>query len=245
MARNQRLADAIRTSGRRVEEFADELGVDPKTVERWVSTGRVPRPAYRHRAEKTLSVPAPLLWPGAPGPAHGIEELAATYATRNELAPATVASLLDAATEHIDILAFAAMWLWDTVPRFTERLMAKDKAGVQIRICLGDPASDAVRLRGEEEGIDDGMQARCRLALSYAASLLEQAPKTVRISGNTLYTSIFRFDDELLVNTHLFGTPAARSPVLHLRSSGSGPIAVNVMNSFERVWAQARPASAG
>jgi hypothetical protein len=226
-----------------VEEFADEVGVDPKTVERWVSTGRVPRPTYRHRAEKTLSVPAPLLWPGAPGPAHGIEELAGAYATRNELAPATVASLLDAATEHVDVLAYAAMWLWDNVPWFTERLMAKDEAGVQVRICLGDPASDAVRLRGEEEGIDHGMPARCHLALSYASSLLEQAPQTVRISGNTLYTSIFRFDDELLVNTHLFGTPAASSPVLHLRSSGGGPIAVNVMKSFERVWSQARPVS--
>lgn len=227
-----------------MDEFADELGVDPKTVERWVSTGRVPRPDYRHRAEKTLSVPAPLLWPSVPDPVHGIEELAGAYATRNELAPAAVASLLDAATEHIDILAFSAMWLWDNVPRFTERLMAKDEAGVQVRICLGDPASDAVRLRGEEEGIDIGMQARCHLALSYARSLLEQAPETVRISGSTLYTSIFRFDDELLVNTHLFGNPAGSSPVLHLRSTGHGPIAVNVMNSFERVWAQARPVSA-
>ena len=245
MTRNQRLADAIRTSGRRVDEFADVLGVDPKTVERWVSTGRVPRAIYRNRAEQTLSVPAPFLWPGTSDPVHGIEELAGAYATRNELAPATVASLLDAATEHVDVLAFSAMWLWDTVPRVTERLMAKDKAGVQVRICLGDPASDAVRLRGEEEGIDDYMQARCRLALSYAGSLLEQAPKTVRISGNTLYSSIFRFDDELLVNTHLFGTPAASSPVLHLRSSGGGPIAVNVINSFERVWAQAQPVSAG
>jgi len=241
MARNQRLADAIRTSGRRVEEFADELGVDPKTVERWVSTGRVPRPTYRHRAEQTLSVPAPLLWPGVRGSPRGIEELAGAYATRNELAPATVASLLDAACEHIDVLAFAAMWLWDNVPRFTERLMAKDRAGVQVRICLGDPASDAVRLRGEEEGIDHDMPARCQLALSYAASLWQQAPGTVRISDSTLYTSIFRFDDELLVNTHLFGNPAGSSPVLHFRAGSGGAIAVNVINSFERVWAQARP----
>jgi len=228
-----------------VEEFARELGVDPKTVERWVTTGRVPRPTYRRRAEQTLAVPAGLLWPTAPGTAHGTEELAGAYATRNELAPATVASLLDAATEHIDVLAFAAMWLWDNVPGFTERLMAKDRAGVQVRICLGDPASDAVRLRGEEEGIGDGMPARCQLAISYAASLSQQAPKTVRISASTLYSSIFRFDDELLVNTHLFGTPAARSPVLHLRSTGGGPIAVNVMNSFERVWSHARPVSTG
>ncbi len=245
MARNQRLADAIRTSGRRVEEFADELGVDPKTVERWVSTGRVPRPTYRRQVEKTLSVPASLLWPSAPGPFHGIDELAGAYGTRNELAPATVASLLDAASEHIDVLAFSAMWLWDTVPRFTERLMAKDEAGVQVRICLGDPASDAVRLRGEEEGIDNGMPALCHLALSYAGSLLEQAPETVRISGSTLYTSIFRFDDELLVNMHLFGNPAGSSPVLHLRSTRGGPIAGNVMNSFERVWGQARVVSPG
>jgi transcriptional regulator with XRE-family HTH domain len=244
MTRNQRLADAISASGRRLHDLADEVGVDPKTVERWVSSGRLPRETYRRRVAHALAVPEPVLWPQADGPAHGIAEFASVYATRHELSPATVGSMLDGATERIDVLAYAALWLWDTVPRFQERLIEKVRQGVGVRMCLGDPDSDAVRRRGEEEGIGAGMAGRCRICIEYARSLLELDPDAVRTAGATLYSSIFRFDDDLLVNIHLFGNAATDSPVVHLRV-GRGSIAENVMRSFERVWNQARPLADG
>jgi hypothetical protein len=52
----------------------------------------------------------------------------------------------------------------------------------------------------------------------------------------TLYASILRFDDDLLVNWHLFGAPAADSPVLHLRYNTTRGLAASVVASFERVW---------
>jgi 8-oxo-dGTP pyrophosphatase MutT (NUDIX family) len=36
------------------------------------------------------------------------------------------------------------------------------------------------------------------------------------------YNSTDRFDDDLLVNAHVYGTPAAHSPVLHLRRLPGG-----------------------
>jgi hypothetical protein len=47
MPRNQRLAEAIRASGRRLEDLAADVGAHPKTLERWISSGgsRTPRPA--------------------------------------------------------------------------------------------------------------------------------------------------------------------------------------------------------
>lgn len=244
MARNQRLADAIAQRGWDLRRFAEEVGVDAKTAERWVGQGRLPHPRLRDRSAACVGVPAGVLWPAAAAPAVGIGELVALYPTRAEMAPATVRSLVAGAGEHIDVLAYAATWLWDAVPRFADTLVAKLDAGCDVRVCLGDPDSAAVALRGEEEGIGDAMAARCRLALTYATPLVRARPGAVRRSDRVLYASLLRFDDEVLVNTHLWGNPAACSPVLHLRRAGDKGMATAALGSFERVWAAAQPVAA-
>ena len=60
-------------------------------------------------------------------------------------------------------------------------------------------------------------------------------PRTV------LYNSIYRSDDQLLVNTHVYGIPAAQVPVWHLRKLAGGEITSIFMESFERVWESATP----
>jgi hypothetical protein len=245
MARNQRLHDAIRQNGHRLEDIADLVGADPKTVERWITTGRLPRPAARRKLAEVLRVPESVLWPDAPGVAYGTSELVGIYTTRKELPPATVSSLLDAAHHHVDVLAYAAIWLWDTVPEFAERLAHKAGNGTKVRLCLGDPESDAVALRGSEEGSSEGMRSRCRIAADYATVVLRADAGAVRQSGATLYNSVFRFDDEVLVNAHFLGNPAADSPVYHFRRQGDRGIAATAIRSFERVWEAAQPLAAG
>jgi hypothetical protein len=240
MPRNQRLADAIRSSGRSLEDLAADVEAHPKTLERWISSGRVPHAARRGKLAALLGVPAAMLWPEVPGAAYGMSEVVGIYTTRNELSPSTVGSMLDATTAHVDVLVYSGMWLWDTVPRFRDRVLERLGAGVGVRVCLGDPDSDAVRLRGEEEGSGSGMASRCKIAIGYARPILDADPSTVRITGTTLYCSLFRFDDELLANTHFWGNPAAESPVVHLRSRGDGGIAANLLRSFERVWDRAQ-----
>jgi hypothetical protein len=56
-----------------------------------------------------------------------------------------------------------------------------------------------------------------------------------------LYNSIYRSDDELLVNTHVFGVGASQAPVLHLRRVAGGSMVTTYIESFELVWSQARP----
>jgi len=245
MARNQRLHDAIRQSGRRPEDIAGEIEADPKTVERWITTGRLPRPASRQQLAAVLAVPVAVLWPNAPGVAYGTSELVGIYTTRRDLSPATIGSLLDAAIEHIDVLAYAALWLWDAVPGFAQRLADKAASGVNVRVCLGDPDSDAVRRRGQDEGIGDGIASRCQLAISYATVIQRADTGAIRTSGATLYNSVLRFDDDLLVNTHFWGNAASDSPVLHLRRLADRGIASTALRSFERVWEAAQPLSAG
>lgn len=245
MSRNQRLHDAIKQSGKRLDEVAEAVGADPKTVGRWITTGRLPRPMIRQKLAQLLGVPEAVLWPEAPGTAYGTSELVGIYGTRRELPPATVASLLDAAERQIDVLAYSAMWLWDTVPDFIERVERQIAHGAIVRICLGDPDSEAVLLRGREEGVDGGVASRCRVALSYAQRIHPIDSDTVRLTGATLYSSIFRFDDNVLLNTHLWGNAAGDSPVFHFRRQTDHGIAANAIRSFERVWQAAQSLVAG
>jgi len=63
----------------------------------------------------------------------------------------------------------------------------------------------------------------------------------VRLHDTTLYNSLFRYDDNLLVNLHIFGQPASANPVFHLRRADASGWFDSYTESFEAVWASARP----
>jgi len=237
MTANRRLEASIRNSGHSIDDLAVHVEVDPKTVERWIMNGRVPHRRHRESVARFLGVPAAYIWPTAPGGMDGAVGLEGVYQTRRELAPGAVAAMISGARDRIDILAYAATWLWDSVPDVTTKLALKAASGVAVHVCLGDPESDAVRLRGIEEGIGTGMSARCRIAIATATSI---AGVETRLTATTLYGSVYRFDNDLLWNPHSFGTPAADGPVLWLRSQGEQGMAATVLRSQDRVWESAQ-----
>jgi len=59
--------------------------------------------------------------------------------------------------------------------------------------------------------------------------------------STVLYNSIYRADDQILVNTHIYNCPAAQAPVLHLRRVAGGSMVSTYLESFERVWDGATP----
>jgi hypothetical protein len=59
----------------------------------------------------------------------------------------------------------------------------------------------------------------------------------IRLHRTMLYNSMYRADDQVLVNQHAYGIPAAHAPVFCLSSAGSGEMAALYLHSFERVWA--------
>ncbi|WP_428983123.1 hypothetical protein [Phytohabitans maris] len=63
----------------------------------------------------------------------------------------------------------------------------------------------------------------------------------IGLHGTTLYNSIYRFDDEMFVNTHVYGYPAAHAPTLHLRRLTGGDLFDQYADSFDRVWSTAKP----
>jgi hypothetical protein len=59
-----------------------------------------------------------------------------------------------------------------------------------------------------------------------------------------LYNSIFRADDEMLLNPQVHGIAAAYAPVLHLRYVEPSGMFATYVESFERVWADTAPVTA-
>ena len=238
---NERLRAALTHAELSLYEFSEQLGVDPKTVERWITKDRVPHRTHRMSAARVLGKSEVFLWPATetdPRTRSATRaEFVDLYPSRASLPVSTWVDLIDNAREAIDLLAFAGSFLPDSIPEFAERIATRADAGVRIRLLFGDPASPAVALRGEEEGIGTLMAARCSLTWNYLTPLLNGvAGIEARKHGSTLYASIFRFDDQILVNPHAFGAPAGHSPILHLNRIPGGRLFAHYMQSFERTW---------
>jgi len=244
---NERLRAAITDAGLSLQGFGERVGVDPKTVERWIGTDRIPHRTHRMRAAHILGKSDVFLWPATDSDPRTRSatraEFVDLYPSRASLPVSTWEELIDNAGEAIDLLAFAGSFLHDSIPEFAERIAARAKNGVRVRLLFGDPKSAAIALRGEEEGIGELMAARCNLTWNYLTPLLEGvAGIEARKHGSTLYASVFRFDDQLLVNPHALGAPAGHSPMLLLNRIPGGRLFSHYMESFERTWQAAKPA---
>lgn len=245
---NERLRRAIHDAGLHVEDVARHVGIDAKTAERWITKDRVPHPVNRALTAQLLDVEEAVLWPqladGGRGRAATSAELVAIYADRGAVPRNRWYELLDSARERVDVLVYAGLFLPDGRADLPELVRRKAENGVRVRLLYGDPECGAVALRGAEEGIGDGLAARIRIAMSYMRPVLDVPGVDVRSHTTTLYNSIYRFDDELLINTHAYGFGAPQAPVLHLRRIPSGRLFDFYTASFDRVWEKGAPIAA-
>ena len=60
---NERLRRALLDAGLSPHDVAAEVGIDTKTVERWITNGRVPHPRNRASVARALGVDELVLWP--------------------------------------------------------------------------------------------------------------------------------------------------------------------------------------
>jgi hypothetical protein len=96
--------------------------------------------------------------------------------------------------------------------------------------------------RGATEGIGgSGLVAKVRCSLALFQRLLAEPGVEIRLHGTVLYNSIYRADDQLLVNRHIYGVMANNAPVFHLRKTQAGEMANTYLESVERVWDGAAP----
>ncbi|GAB3589401.1 XRE family transcriptional regulator [Angustibacter peucedani] len=243
--RNDHLRQALADAGMTPHDLATRLTVDPKTVDRWLRQGRVPHRRHREGAARAVGVPEGRLWPAlvsdhiSAGVTH---ELVRLYTHRSEIAAPLWRSFLDSAARCFDLLAYAGLFLPEQTYGLPELLEQRAQEGVKIRLLLGNPESTAVALRGREEGIGDAVAIKSLNAVQLYAPLAEVDGVQVRLHDTTLYTSIYRVDDQMIANPHVLGLPGAQAPALHLRRSRGMGLFETYAAAYERVWASAKPA---
>jgi transcriptional regulator with XRE-family HTH domain len=240
---NDRLRTAMLERGVTPASLAASLDVDPKTVERWL-TGRTPYRRHRFEVAAHLGVDETYLWPDALTPdqvANASEsEIVNIYPHRWSVPSDLWRNFFENAERDIGVLVYSGLFLSEDagVHRVFRQ---KADAGAKIRILLGDPDSDVVAQRGADEGVDDSQAAKIRNAIVMYRSIRDVEGIEFRLHRTVLYNSIYRADDQLLVNTHIYSFTAAQAPVLHLRRVAGGDMVTTYLESFERVWDGATP----
>jgi transcriptional regulator with XRE-family HTH domain len=192
---NERLRQAILGSGLSIDDLADQVGTDVKTVERWITKGRVPHPRNRIGAAQALGMDELALWPelaDSRSRAVASSEVVQVYSDRGSVPPGFWYQMIGDAETHVDVLVIAGLFLTDGRADLPALLDRKARDGVAIRLLLADPESNAVVIRGEEEQVGDALAARVRMSMRYLRPAFEAPGLDVRLHDTTLYNSIFR-----------------------------------------------------
>lgn len=240
---NERLRTALARDRWNVQSFADALTVNAKTVERWITKDRTPHRKTAIAAATLLKEDPSYLWPDfgnrvVTDETHG--EVITVYTERSSVPNSLWLSLLRSATESVDILVYAGLHLPEANPSWPLEIKKKCEESVKVRIAFGDPESPQVRARGDEERVGDGLAARINYALAWHRPAFGCPNLSIAFHSTVLYNSILRFDDQMLVNPHIYSMPAFRAPIIHLRRIHDGPLFETYVECFERIWASSR-----
>jgi hypothetical protein len=187
----------------------------------------------------TSQIPTATIRPissSVPAVDQSVDQVVAFYPHRADTPKKLWMDLLIRAQEEISLFANASLFLPEENPEAIEILRAKAADGVRVRILLGDPDHPAMELRGREERLFEAIPGRIRMALAYYRPLVDVEGIEFRLHGTSLYNSIFRYDDQMLINQYIYGTYGYIAPILHIRKVAGGDLFETYMKSFELVW---------
>jgi transcriptional regulator with XRE-family HTH domain len=218
---NEHLRTAITRSGLTLEEFADIVGVDVKTVQRWLA-GRTPYARHRTTVAGALDTTEHALWPDSvPAPAtteaHELTtpvtgDAIAGYGHASDPAAPNTAALLSTAVERIEI----AIPNLASQPGLVELFRTSAANGRQARIIIEDPDEQVEPLLGI-----DAIE--------------------IRASPSRENHVLYRADDEMLLVLTRTGSAGASPPIFHLRRQVDGGLFDRLSEDFEDRWLAAEP----
>ncbi|MEV6769041.1 helix-turn-helix transcriptional regulator [Nocardia sp. NPDC051030] len=235
---NERLRATLLDSDYDERSLAAELGLDPKSIQRWITREVTPRRSTALRAAKVLGVSSLWLWPNLETDRRAASqaEIVTLYPHRSEVPRHLWLDLLATAKKRVWLYANASLFLPEDNPESIDIIQRKVASGTDIRILMADPDSELCIRRGVEERLFDAIPSRVRMALSYYAPLVGISGIDFRLQQETLYNSIFVYDDDMLINQHVYGMYGYMAPILHLRRMEGGDFFDMYVRSFNRVW---------
>lgn len=231
-------------AGVSIAELTDQTDFSQRTIQRWLDGTSIPHPSNARDFAHALGCEPSDLWPDRYpilNPPSDDTIAVSVYPSRARVPAAAWTSHFSAAQRNIDILVYGGTFLFDQVPEFEETLRDAAERGVIVRFLTGDSGSAAVRERGIEERIGDGLPGRCRMTLSRLEPLQGVEGIAVRVHATTLYVSMFRADEVLIANHHIHGEPASNNPSLLLNRDDDRALWNRYEKSFARIWTDARP----
>jgi hypothetical protein len=216
---NERLRRAIRDADLDIDDVARATGASHRTVERWITKGRIPQRRYRIPASKLLNVDESDLWPGVAPPTAGTStnEIVAVYSRRASVPADMWRRLVAGGRDQIDLLGSSLLHLFED-PGFVELLWS---VPCEVRIVLADPRSAMVEQRDEELRLGGTLAGRIRTSIHHlrhrSVKQFHGHRAELRLHTVPVYSSLLRVDDEMLVTPNAYGQPGRDAPVLHLR----------------------------
>ena len=242
---NVLLRSRMQSQGLSKSALSRATGLDERTIQRSLDGETMPQAQNALAIADALNCRSSDLWPDA-----YVERGAATegtvpalvYASRARIPVSVWRDLFAEATVAIDICVYGGTFLFDVIAGFDRLIIDAVGRGVSIRFVAGDPGSNAVHQRGVEESIGTSLSGRCALTLDRLAAAAAMDGVEIRVHGTPLYASIFRMDDTIIANHHIYGSPASDNPAILLRREDDAELWGKYEASFEKVWARARPA---
>jgi transcriptional regulator with XRE-family HTH domain len=227
-------------SGMEVESLARVVGVDPKTVQRWLK-GRLPHPRHRWKACDALRRPEDELWPevslATASGTHHTSEIISAYARRADVPSQLWSRMLDRAATRIDLLGYAMLFFPEQHPDLPNLLADRCAAGLQVRIALADPDCPEVAARDELEELGGTLPGRIRTTARHFESILSTAGVELRYHRVPLYNAVYRFDDQMFVTPYLYKMHGFQHPLLHLKRLAPAGLFEAYAHQFEAIWA--------
>lgn len=239
---NYRLRNAMASRQLTNAALAERVGVDPKSVERWITQDRMPHSPTRLAAARVLGYDETYFWPALLGEERMVgtasAELVQVWPARSTVPGDVWEALIAQTGNRLEVLVYAAAFLIEThgLPQVLRQL--SDRGGA-ARILLGDSADPLLAQRGVDENLPN-LPGRAASALEYLGDVPALPGIQVRLHATPLYVSLFRFADTLMVNAHTHGVPAKDSPVLQLAKVPGGALFHYYEQAFDRVWAAGR-----
>jgi lambda repressor-like predicted transcriptional regulator len=241
---NPRLEARIAQLGMTSEKLAEAAGLSVRSIKRY-RHGEKPRLGEAKQVADALGCEIHELWPDRfpvlSPPSSGTVAVS-LYGSRTRVPAQVWDEHFRSANQAIDILVLAGTFLFDQLHGFAAILEDASQRGVTTRFLTGDPSSPAVALRGHEEGTT--VHARCNLTIDLVRPLLALPGFQARTHDTALYSSIFRADDRIIANAHIWGSPGAANPVLIVDYDTDDHLWGVYCRSFDRVWERGKPLTA-